>query len=133
LPIDQRVADLLGRMTVEEKVRQLDLYSGATALVDRHTVGQLPDFYNSDPSRAYKYVDDDGMSLFPFGFGLSYTTFQYDHLVAQLPAPGNKKDITVTVDVTNDGSREGDEVAQLYVREEVGSVETPSRDALPDG
>jgi hypothetical protein len=69
LPIEQRVAELLGRMTVEEKMWQLDLYSGATALVDCHTVGQLPDFYNSDPSRAYKYVDDDGMSLFPLDLG----------------------------------------------------------------
>jgi beta-glucosidase len=90
-------------------------------------VGQLPDFYNSDPSRVYKYVDDDGQPLFPFGFGLSYTTFRYDHLVAKQPVSGSKGDIAVTVDVTNTGSREGDEVAQLYVREEVSSVETPSR------
>jgi beta-glucosidase len=91
------------------------------------SVGQLPDFYNSDPSRVYKYVDDDGQPLFPFGFGLSYTTFRYDHLVAKPPVSGSKGDIAVTVDVTNAGSREGDEVAQLYVREEVSSVETPSR------
>ena len=81
------------------------------------SVGQLPDFYNSDPSRVYKYVDDDGQPLFPFGFGLSYTTFRYDHLVAKPPASRSKGDITVTVDVTNIGSREGDEVAQLYVHQ----------------
>ena len=60
---------------------------------------------------------NDGQPLFPFGFGLSYTTFRYDHLVAKPPACRSKGDITVTVDVTNIGSREGDEVAQLYVRQ----------------
>ncbi len=101
--------------------------AGRLTITFPRSVGQLPDFYNSDPSRVYKYVDDDGQPLFPFGFGLSYTTFRYDDLVAQTPVSGSKGDITVTVDVTNTGSWEGDEVAQLYVREEVGSVETPSR------
>jgi beta-glucosidase len=101
--------------------------AGRLTITFPRSVGQLPDFYDSDASRVYKYVDDDGQPLFPFGFGLSYTTFRYDHLVAQAPASGNKSEITVTVDVTNIGSREGDEVAQLYVREEVSSVETPSR------
>ena len=101
--------------------------AGRLTITFPRSVGQLPDFYNADPSRVYKYVDDDGQPLFPFGFGLSYTTFRYDHLVAQPPAPGSKGDIAVTVDVTNTGDREGDEVAQLYVREEVSSVETPSR------
>ena len=72
-------------------------------------------------------MDDDGKPLFPFGFGLSYTTFRYDHLVAQPPAPGSHGDIQIAVDVTNTGSAEGDEVAQLYMREDVSSVETPRR------
>jgi beta-glucosidase len=91
------------------------------------STGQIPDFYNSDPSREEKYVDDDGLPLFPFGFGLSYTTFRYDHLVALPPAPGSRGDIQVAADVTNTGDVEGDEVAQLYVREDVSSVETPRR------
>jgi beta-glucosidase len=90
-------------------------------------MGQLPDFYNSDPSRRDKYVDDDGKPLFPFGYGLSYTTFHYDHLVATPPVAGSHGDLQVTVDVTNTGSREGDEVAQLYLREDFTSVETPRR------
>jgi beta-glucosidase len=101
--------------------------AGRLTITFPRNVGQLPDFYSSDPSRVYKYVDDDGQPLFPFGFGLSYTTFRYDHLVAHAPDSRGKGDITVTVDVTNTGSREGDEVAQLYVREEVSSVETPGR------
>lgn len=91
------------------------------------SVGQLPDFYNSDPSRIRKYVDDDGKPLFPFGFGLSYTHFRYDHLAVQPPPAGSAQPIKITVDVTNTGSRAGDEVAQLYLREDVTSVETPSR------
>ena len=91
------------------------------------SLGQLPDFYNADPSRKRKYVDDDGEALFPFGFGLSYTTFHYDHLAVQAPAPGSHADIRVTVDVTNTGDREGDDVVQLYEHEDTTSVETPER------
>jgi beta-glucosidase len=101
--------------------------AGRLTITFPQTVGQLPDFYNSDPSRRLKYVDNDGKPLFPFGFGLSYTTFGYDHLVAQPPSPGSHADIQITVDVTNTGSVEGDEVAQLYMRENVSSVETPRR------
>lgn len=91
------------------------------------SVGQLPDYYNSDPSRVRKYVDDDGKPLFPFGFGLSYTTFRYDHLTIEASSAGDTQLIKITVNVTNTGGREGDEVAQLYFREDVTSVETPSR------
>jgi beta-glucosidase len=100
---------------------------GRLTITFPRSTGQLPDFYNSDPSRSFKYVDDDGKPLFPFGFGLSYTTFRYDHLVASPPAAGSHGDVQVTVDVTNTGNREGDEVAQLYLREDVTSVETPRK------
>lgn len=102
--------------------------AGRLTITFPQTVGQLPDYYNSDPSRVYKYIDSDGKPLFPFGFGLSYTTFRYDHLSVEAPPPGSHNDIQVRVDVTNTGSLAGDEVAQLYVREDVGSVETPSRE-----
>jgi beta-glucosidase len=101
--------------------------AGRLTITFPRSTGQLPDFYNSDPSRGFKYVDDDGKPLFPFGFGLSYTTFRYDRLVATPPAAGSHGDLQVTVDVTNTGSREGDEVAQLYLREDVTSVETPRK------
>jgi beta-glucosidase len=101
--------------------------AGRLTITFPRSVGQLPDFYNFDPSRTHKYVDDDGAPLFPFGFGLSYTSFRYGHLAVQAPAPGNDGDILVTADITNDGDRQGDEVAQLYVRQDVGSVETPDR------
>jgi beta-glucosidase len=91
------------------------------------TIGQLPDFYNVDPSRKRKYVDADGQALFPFGFGLSYTNFHYAHLLAQAPPPGSHEKVRVSVEVTNVGEREGDEVAQIYLRQDTSSVETPER------
>jgi len=100
--------------------------AGRLTITFPQTVGQLPDFYNYDPSRTHNYVDSDGKPLFPFGFGLSYTTFQYSDLSVQAPKNG-KDDILVTVHVTNTGDREGDEVAQLYTREDASSVETPVR------
>jgi beta-glucosidase len=101
--------------------------AGRLTVTFPENVGQLPDFYNYDPSRTHKYVDNDGRPLFPFGSGLSYTTFKYEGLKAQAPSPGGKGDINVTVSVTNTGAREGDEVAQLYLRQDVSSVETPQR------
>jgi beta-glucosidase len=101
--------------------------AGRLTITFPRSLGQLPDFYNFDPSRMHKYVDDDGEPLFPFGFGLSYTTFAYDHVAVQAPPQGGKAEIVVSADVTNTGDREGDEVAQLYVREDVSSVETPDR------
>ena len=91
------------------------------------TGGQLPDFYNADPSRKWKYIDDDGQALFPFGFGLSYTTFRYTHLLVQAPEAGSHDVVRVSVEVTNTGEREGDEVAQIYLRQDTSSVETPER------
>ncbi len=101
--------------------------AGRLAASFPRTVGQLPDFYNTDPSRKQKYVDDDGRALFPFGFGLSYTNFRYAHLLAQAPLPGAHEPVHVSVEVTNAGEREGDEVAQIYLRQDTSSVETPKR------
>jgi beta-glucosidase len=101
--------------------------AGRLTITFPQTVGQLPDYYNSDPSWVEKYVDLDGMPLFPFGFGLSYTTFRYDHLAVRPPTAGSKGDVEIRVDITNTGVRTGDEVAQIYLREDVSSVETPRR------
>jgi beta-glucosidase len=101
--------------------------AGRLTITFPRSTGQLPDYYNSDPSRVHRYVDDDGKPLYPFGFGLSYSAFEYDHLAVQAPEKGSNADIVITVDVTNAGKREGDEVPQLYIRQEVGTVETPAR------
>jgi beta-glucosidase len=99
--------------------------AGRLTITFPRSVGQLPDFYNADPSRMRKYVDDDGQPLFHFGYGLSYTTFSYDHLTATPPVPGSDDAVSVSVDVTNTGGRTGDEVAQLYLRQDTSNVETP--------
>lgn len=93
----------------------------------RHA-GQIPIYYDIKPSgRGYAYNDDDGKPMFPFGFGLSYTTFEYSNLV--LPSKV-KKDGTMEVKFTlkNTGDVKGDEVVQLYLHDEVASVVRPMRE-----
>jgi beta-glucosidase len=89
------------------------------------SVGDLPDYYYRKPSANRTYAFSTREPLFPFGFGLSYTTFKFSNLRVepkQILAHGTA---TVSVDVTNTGAREGDEVAQLYLREEVTPVTQP--------
>ncbi len=88
--------------------------------------GQLPLSYNHKPTgRGDDYLDLSGQPLFPFGFGLSYTTFEYSNLrlePAQIPTTGAA---TVRCRVRNSGARAGDEVVQLYIRDILASVARP--------
>jgi beta-xylosidase len=90
-----------------------------------HSVGDLPDFYNHKPSANRSYAFSTREPLFPFGYGLSYTTFKFENLhvePAQIYTGGTAK---VSVDVSNTGDREGDEVPQMYVHQRVASVTRP--------
>jgi beta-glucosidase len=89
------------------------------------SVGQLPDYYNHKPSLNRSYLFTGRKLLFPFGWGLSYTTFQFDNLRVDPAVIGTGGATTVFVDVTNAGGREGDEVAQLYIHQRVASVTRP--------
>jgi beta-glucosidase len=89
------------------------------------SVGQLPDFYNYKPSRNRSYLQDGRAPLFSFGYGLSYTTFKFENLRVDPPQVGTSATAKVSVDVTNSGTREGDEVAQLYIHQRVASVTRP--------
>jgi beta-glucosidase len=93
----------------------------------RHA-GQIPAYYYIKPSgRGYRYLDDDGKPTFPFGFGWSYTTFEYSDLV--VPKTVNKNgDTKVSVTVKNTGTRKGDEVVQLYLHDELASVVRPVKE-----
>jgi len=89
------------------------------------SVGQLPLTYDRKPSDQGSYVDANREPLFPFGFGLSYTTFEYSGLDISPVAPAVDDPVHVSVKVTNTGKQAGDEVVQLYVRDRVGTVTTP--------
>jgi beta-glucosidase len=88
-------------------------------------VGELPDYYDHKPSMDRSYLFNGRKPLFPFGWGLSYTTFRFDHLRLDPATIGTAGETTVSVDVTNTGSREGDEVAELYIHQRVASVTRP--------
>jgi beta-glucosidase len=103
--------------------------SGRLAItVPRHS-GQLPAYYNYKVSKAVRiedsYADMPATPLYPFGYGLSYTSFDYGNLriaPSQIRHAGNAR---VSVDVKNTGSRAGEETAQLYVHETFAPVSTP--------
>ncbi len=101
--------------------------SGKLTITFPKSIGQLPSFYNFHPSKTDKYVDGDRKPLFPFGYGLSFTSFRYDNLSAVAPAQAKDGDVAVTVTVANTGTVEGDEIAQLYLHHDVSSVEVPDR------
>lgn len=90
-----------------------------------HSVGDLPDFYNHKPTDDLNYAFSPRKTLFAFGYGLSYTTFQFDHLRVQPARIAAGGTATVSVDVTNTGTRAGDEVPQLYIHPQVSSVTQP--------
>ena len=81
------------------------------------SVGQLPAYYNHKPSAGRSYLWAEKTPLFPFGHGLSYTTFEYKNLQVTPPAIKPDGQAEVRVEVTNTGPRCGDEVVQLYIRD----------------
>ncbi len=92
------------------------------------SVGQLPIYYNRKPSARRGYLFSTTEPLFPFGFGLSYTTFKYSNLQITKPKIGANEETTVTIEITNTGKVRGDEVAQMYIRDEVSSVTRPIKE-----
>ncbi len=89
------------------------------------SVGNLPCYYNHKPSLERPYLFEKKGPLFPFGWGLSYTTFTFDNLQLSPATIGTEGETSVSVAVTNTGSREGDEAVQMYIRDEVSSVTRP--------
>lgn len=114
--------------------------SGKLTMTFPKNVGQIPLFYNHKntgrPLQEGKwfekfrssYLDVDNEPLYPFGYGLSYTTFQYSDIALSAPAMGQDGSITAAVTVTNAGKRDGAEVVQLYIRDLVGSITRPVKE-----
>lgn len=109
--------------------------SGRLAITIPQSSGQLPDYYNYKPGKEYwlqhgwsndgGYVNGPGAPLYPFGYGMSYTRFQYSNLHVCSPAIAPGETAQVSLDVTNTGQRAGVDTVQLYVHERYTPVATP--------
>lgn len=92
------------------------------------SVGHVPAYYNHKPAARRGYLFDDVSPLFAFGYGMSYTTFELTEPKLQKSSIKKDESVKVTVDVKNTGSRKGDEVVQLYIRDKVSSVTRPVKE-----
>ena len=115
--------------------------SGKLTATFPRNVGQVPLFYNHKNTgrplgnkegkfEKFKtnYIDVRNEALYPFGYGLSYTTFEYGELKLDKTSMSNNDSINVSVDITNTGDYDGKEVAQLYIRDVVGTVTRPVKE-----
>ena len=88
--------------------------------------GQLPLVYNHQPTgRGDDYNNSSGLPLFPFGFGLSYTTFDFSDFKMDKSAFEKTDSTTLHVNIKNTGTKDGDEVVQLYIKDMLASVARP--------
>jgi beta-glucosidase len=90
--------------------------------------GQIPVFYNYKPSARRGYLFAEVSPLYPFGYGLSYTSFDFGDPVLSSSTIKAGQGVTVRVPVTNTGEMAGDEVVQVYLRDEVSSVTRPVKE-----
>ncbi|MDR6241424.1 beta-glucosidase BglX [Aureibacter tunicatorum] len=111
--------------------------SGKLTTTFPRSLGQVPIFYNTkntgrpfNPEDHFttRYQDSSNDPLFPFGFGLSYTTFEYSDLKIDKTEIGADDVLNISVNVSNTGKMDGEEVVQLYVRDLVGSVTRPIKE-----
>jgi len=112
--------------------------SGKLTMTFPRNLGQVPIFYyekNSgrpnylpDPKYKSRYIDSPNDPLYPFGFGLSYTTFAYSDIKLSTTELSEKGELKATVNITNTGNVAGEEIVQCYVRDLVGSVTRPVKE-----
>ncbi|GHE67415.1 glycosyl hydrolase [Roseivirga thermotolerans] len=111
--------------------------AGKLTITFPKNVGQIPIYYNmkntgrpfsADNKYTSKYLDVSNEPLYPFGYGLSYTTFEYSNISLSSSELSFDSSLTVSATVTNTGTYEGQEVVQLYVRDMVGSVTRPVKE-----
>jgi beta-glucosidase len=100
--------------------------SGKLTITFPKSVGQLPLYYNYKPQAHYlDYLTLDSKPLYPFGHGLSYTTFNYGAIRLSSGEITQDQSIVASIDITNSGTMDGDEIVQLYIRDCVASVTRP--------
>jgi beta-glucosidase len=102
--------------------------SGKLPITIPRSVGQLPDYYYQKPSAKRGYLFTSKEPLFVFGHGLSYSSFKYGNLRVTPDKTGPAGQSTAAVEVTNTGLMAGDEIVQMYIRDEVSSVTRPVKE-----
>ncbi len=101
--------------------------AGRLPLTFYKSVDDLPDFENYNmEGRTYRYFEGD--VLYPFGFGLSYTSFTYNNLILETDEIAQDEELTVSVEVTNSGQFDGEEVVQMYIRKPGSALVRPLKD-----
>jgi len=131
----------MGGDAIAQTLYGLNNPGGKLTMTFPRTLGQVPIYYNhkntgrpylgaKDPEQKYKsrYIDSDNSPLYPFGYGLSYTSFAYSNLKLSSKNMNANGTIKVTIDVSNTGNYDGEEVVQLYVKDKIGSVTRPMRE-----
>ncbi|PKV48611.1 beta-glucosidase [Aquimarina sp. MAR_2010_214] len=114
--------------------------SGKLTVTFPRNIGQIPVFYNmkntgrpadlegANPRFVSRYLDVDNSPLFPFGYGLSYSTFQYSDVALDSDVLTSNSKITITASITNTGDYDGEEIAQLYIKDRFGSITRPVKE-----
>jgi len=103
--------------------------SAKLAITIPRSVGQIQMIYNHKPSQYFHpYATTESTPLYPFGYGLSYTKYEYGDITLSKSEIGKKETIKVSVPVTNTGSMPGVEIVQLYIRDEYSSVTRPVKE-----
>jgi beta-glucosidase len=103
--------------------------SGKLSVTIPKSVGQLPCFYSRKPSRMRSYIGfEDSKPLYPFGFGLSYTQFEYKNLTIDKKEIIKNQSVNVSVQVTNAGKIAGEEIVQLYIHDKVSTSTRPEKE-----
>jgi beta-glucosidase len=102
--------------------------SGKLTVTFPRSVGQLPCYYDRKPSRFREYVLSDNAPLYPFGYGLSYTTFEYSNLQISQKSITTDGSADISIDVRNSGTMKGDEIVQLYIHKLVSLPTRPIKE-----
>ncbi len=102
--------------------------SGKLTVTFPKNVGQLPCYYNRKPSRFREYVNSNSTPLYPFGYGISYTTFEYKELALSKKEIAVGDSLEVSVNVSNTGQRDGDEIVQLYIQDLISVPTRPIKE-----